>query len=255
MVIKKIVSFFTRREAALRKSSKTILAEALTDAGLVRTNNEDSYLYLPEYQTWAVADGMGGYEGGEIASAVAITELKTAVASGQNLIEAIQSAHRAIEQVVAEGLGSTGMGSTIVAMRILDDHYQIAWVGDSRAYLYQNNLRCLSKDHSYVQLMLDQGLITEEEAENHPHKNTITQALGGTGKAITVDITEGQLHTGDIFLLCSDGLSGKVTVHDIESVLADKAISLTEKANQLIKLALRAGGEDNITLVLLEICS
>lgn len=252
MIIKKIVSLFSTKKTS-QQFPKIVLTEALSDAGLVRTNNEDSYFCLPQYHVWAVADGMGGYEGGEIASAIAITSLKTGITSGKSLTEAIQSGHRAIEQAAVDGLGSKGMGSTIVALQILHDHYQIAWVGDSRAYLFHKKLRCLSKDHSYVQLMLDQGLISEEEAENHPHRNTITQALGGTDKTITVDTIDGQLQTGDIFLLCSDGLSGKVSSREMELILSNPALLLNEKANLLTRKALDAGGDDNITLILLEV--
>lgn len=253
MVFKKIAALFAHLKDQKQQSSYTIRAEALTDKGLARENNEDSYLCLPEYQLWAVADGMGGHEGGEIASAIAISSLKTAVASGKDLIAAIQYSHHAIEQAAIDGLGSKGMGSTIVAMQLMHDCYQIAWVGDSRAYLYHSELRCLSKDHSYVQLMLDQGLITNEDAESHPYKNTITQALGGLGKPVKVDTITGKLRQGDVFLLCSDGLSGKVSANKIEETLDDHATTLAEKANHLINKALEAGGEDNITLILLEV--
>ncbi|MDT8364029.1 MAG: protein phosphatase 2C domain-containing protein [Nitrosomonas sp.] len=233
-------------------STSIIKAEALTHTGLVRANNEDSYLYLPEYQLWAVADGMGGHEGGEVASAIAISNLKTAIASGQNLIAAIQYSHHAIRQAAMDGLGSTGMGSTIVVIQVKKDAYQIAWVGDSRAYLYRSELECLTKDHSYIQLMLDQGLISDDDMENHPYKNAITQALGGADKPITVDMTEGTLQNGDIFLLCSDGLSGKVSAHNIALVLSSHTATLSEKADCLVQKALEAGGDDNITLILLE---
>lgn len=259
LIFKKIASLFSTAEASASNQAIAVSAEAITDTGLVRGNNEDSYLLLPEYRLWAVADGMGGYDGGEIASAIAISALKSAIASAQNLTDAIQASHRAIEQAARDGLGSKGMGSTIVAVQIEGDHYQIGWVGDSRAYLYRENcnetdpcsLCCLTKDHSYVQLLLDQGLISAHEAENHPQKNVITQALGGIGKSITVDCVEGKWHTGDIFLLCSDGLSAKVSAENMESILGNRSISLADKAGQLLKEALAAGGDDNITFILL----
>lgn len=250
-----MASLILRAKDQSHGSAHVISVEALTHTGLVRANNEDSYLYLPEYQFWAVADGMGGYEGGEIASAIAINSLKTAIASGQDLISAIQYSHHAIEQAARDGLGSIEMGSTIVAIQVQNESYRIAWVGDSRAYLYRSVLKCLSKDHSYIQLMLDQGLVSDKDIENHPYKNMITQALGGIGKSITVDMVEGRLQRGDIFLLCSDGLSGKVSAHHIESVLGRHAETLSEKANCLVQQALDAGGDDNITLILLEVCT
>jgi len=286
LIFKKIVSLFFTAEASASKQAIAVSAEAITDTGLVRDNNEDSYLFLPEHHLWAVADGMGGYDGGEIASAIAISSLKSAIASEQNLTDAIQASHRAIEQAARDGLGSKGMGSTIVAIQIESEHYQIGWVGDSRAYLYRENceetlveptsgkqrsgylnetggemstaqlsdprsLRCLTKDHSYVQLLLDQGLISESEAENHPQKNVITQALGGIGQSITVDCVKGKWYTGDIFLLCSDGLSAKVSAENMEGILGSRSISLADKADQLLKEALAAGGDDNITFILL----
>lgn len=250
-----MVSLLSRSKDKCHESVNVIRAKALTHTGLVRVNNEDSYLDLPEYQLWAVADGMGGYEGGEIASAIAVSSLKAAIVSGQDLIAAIQYSHHAIEQAAMDGLGSTKMGTTIVAMQVKNDDYRIAWVGDSRAYLYRSELKCLSKDHSYIQLMLDQGLISNDDVENHPYKHAITQALGGIGKSITVDTIEGKLQEGDIFLLCSDGLSGKISTHYIEQALSSHAKTLSEKINCLINGALAAGGDDNITLILLEVCA
>ena len=111
----------------------------------------------------------------------------------------------------------------------------------------------LTKDHSYIQLMLDQGLISQNEIENHPYRNTITQALGGTGTEIKVDTVTGEIHQGDIYLLCSDGLTGEVSDFDIEHTLGNKKMTLNQKGEQLISQALAAGGKDNITLILVEI--
>lgn len=274
LIVKKIKSLFSTQQTLPRVNTFAINVEAVSDVGLVRDNNEDSYLSLPEHYLWAIADGMGGYDGGEIASAIALNSLKSAITSGLNLSDAIQVAHRSIEQAACEGLGSKGMGSTIVVIQIEHDHYQIGWVGDSRAYLYRENcektlvestsektnipqfsglrsLRCLTKDHSYVQCLLDQGLISESEVENHPQKNVITQALGGVGQTISVSCINGKLHTGDIFLLCSDGLSGKVSAKNMEVVLANKSTSLATKSSELLQQALTAGGDDNITFILL----
>lgn len=230
-----------------------IYSTAVSNIGLARKYNEDSYLSLPEYNLWAVADGMGGYEGGEIASAIAIKSLKTAVVSGKDLVSAIQDCHQAIEQAALAGLGGKEMGTTIVVLQIKDDCYEIAWVGDSRAYLCRSKLICLSKDHSYVQLMLDKGLITDKDLENHSYKNVITQALGGVDKTVKVDTVAGKYQQGDIFLLCSDGLSEKVSAKIIEETLSMHTRSLDIKANYLVDKALAAGGEDNITLIIVEV--
>lgn len=235
------------------KPSKNIQSSALLDIGLHRKNNEDSYLSLPDEQLWAVADGMGGHEGGDVASAIAITTLKNSIVRGESLVSAIELSHKAIEKAGDDGVGHQGMGSTIVALQIKDNHYQIAWVGDSRAYLYRSQLKCLSKDHSYIQLMLDQGLITEADAVDHPYRHTITQALGGIAKTIDVAVVEGELQQGDIFLLCSDGLSGEVSLQSMEKILADKNKPFTTKAPILVEQALNNGGNDNIAVVLVEI--
>jgi protein phosphatase len=231
----------------------TINSSALTNIGLVRENNEDSYLNLPEYKLWAVADGMGGHEGGEIASAIAISYLKKAIVKGENLVTAIEQSHHEIVQAEVDGLGVKNIGSTIIALQIQDSQYQIAWVGDSRAYHYRTSLKCLSKDHSYIQLMLDQGLINEADIENNPYKNVITQALGGLGSTIKVDTVKGEVIQGDFFLICSDGLSGEVSDQEIEQIIKNQTTNVTDKANKLIDAALALGGKDNITLILIEI--
>ncbi len=231
----------------------TIKISSLTNIGLVRENNEDSYLDLPEYKLWAVADGMGGHEGGEIASAIAISYLKKAMVKGEDLVTAIEQSHHEIVQAGADGLGSKNMGSTIIALQFQDTQFQIAWVGDCRAYHFRTTLKCLSKDHSYIQLMLDQGLINEADIENHPYKNVITQALGGLGSTIKVDTVTGEVIQGDFFLICSDGLSGEVSDQEIEKIIKNQTTDVTDKANKLIDAALSLGGKDNITLILIEI--
>ena len=254
MEFKSVVKLFSNWIEGLRSSPAIkIDSAALTDIGLVRENNEDSFLSLPEYNLWAVADGMGGCESGEVASAIAIKHLKDAIVAGEDLISAIENSHQAINQAVIDGIGAKGMGATIVALRIQGDQYQIAWVGDSRCYLYREHLKQLSKDHSYIQLMLDRGLIKESEIENHPYNNAITQALGGTGETITVDSVTGTVRENDLFLLCSDGLSGEISDDGIEKILFRQDESLLTKAQQLINQALKAGGKDNIALILIAI--
>lgn len=253
MPINKAITLFSNIQKKLLPQAININSSALTDTGLVRNNNEDSYLNLPEYQIWAVLDGMGGHEGGEIASAIAVYHLKKAAVSGQNLTTAIQNAHLAIIQAAIDGLGTKDMGSTIVVLKIQNKQYQISWVGDSRAYLYRSKLDCISKDHSYIQLMLDQGLISDNDIENHPYKHALIQALGGIGTTIKVDTVRGTIQKGDIFLLCSDGLSGEVPDSVIEQTVNNQTICLAEKSKHLVDKALSTGGGDNISLVLIEI--
>lgn len=224
---------------------------SLSHQGLVRSTNEDSFLLLPQFGTWAIADGMGGHNCGEIASSIAITTLHDSIATGQSLVLGIENAHRAIQEQAQNDENNKGMGTTIVAMQIIADGYQIAWVGDSRAYLWRSGLRQLTKDHTFVQTILDQGLIDQETAKLHPYKNVITQALGSFDiEALQVDVTKGTFQHNDTFLLCSDGLSSEISDSTIESILASEK-KIDEKAELLMREALSNGGNDNVTLILL----
>ncbi len=250
-MFKKTITFLVKQIGQLLPHrTEKINSRALIHMGLVRQNNEDSYLSLPAHQLWAVADGMGGCESGEIASAIALNCLKNAIVAGDSLAVAVEQCHHAVQQAATDGYGGAGMGTTIVALQILNNQYQIAWVGDSRAYLYRSKLKCISKDHSYIQEMLDLGLMTEDEINDHPYKNVITQALGGIGKNIKVDVMTGELQKGDIFLLCSDGLSGEVAAASIEQTVSSRNKTLEQKTMQLVDQALKAGGLDNIAVVL-----
>jgi protein phosphatase len=221
--------------------------------GLARGNNEDSFLLLPQYGLWAVADGMGGHNCGEVASAIAIATLRQDIGKGASLVAAIQNSHKAIQTEAAKDPLLNGMGSTVVAVKIAAGRFQAAWVGDSRAYLWRSKLQRLTKDHSVVQMMLDQGLIDEREALAHPYKSVITQALGvADSDSVMVDTVENSIEKGDILLLCSDGLNSEVPDAQIEAILASDA-DLEQKTQQLVAAALANGGNDNITVILLAI--
>ena len=224
-----------------------------THTGLVRELNEDSHLALPKLGLWVVADGMGGHEAGEVASGITILEIARSVEQGMPLAEAIESAHRAIQTAALQGEGAANMGSTVVAAKLNGLLYEIAWVGDSRAYLWNGTLHQLTTDHSYVQLLLNAGLITEREIPGHPSRNIISQALGvgGPDKAnIKVDLVSGELGESDTLLLCSDGLSGEVTDDGITTILSE-TIGNQGRVDRLIAAALEAGGKDNITVIVL----
>jgi protein phosphatase len=224
-----------------------------THIGLVRELNEDCHLALPEFGLWVIADGMGGYEAGEVASGIAISEIAHAVEQGKSLVDAIETAHRAIRTAAQQGKGAVDMGSTIVAAQLDGWHYDIAWVGDSRAYCWNGTLHRLTIDHSYVQLLLNAGLITESEVSKHPSRHIISQALGAGGvdnTHIKVDLVSGELCEGDTLLLCSDGLSGAVSDEDIATILL-KNTDNQARVDSLITAALTAGGIDNITVIVL----
>jgi protein phosphatase len=224
-----------------------------THTGLVRELNEDSHLALPKPGLWVIADGMGGHQAGEVASGITIREIARSIEQGIPLAEAIEAAHRAIQAAALQGEGAADMGSTVVAAKLDGLRYEIAWVGDSRAYLWNGSLHQLTTDHSYVQLLLKAGLIAKSEIAEHPSRNIISQALGvgGSDKAnIKVDLVSGELGESDTLLLCSDGLSGEVTDEGIAAILSETTGNQA-KLNRLIAAAIEAGGKDNITVIVL----
>jgi len=228
---------------------------AATNAGLKRENNEDTYLSLPERGLWLVADGMGGHEAGEVASAIVRETLLDR--DYQSLTQAIQASHKAVLQAAARGKGAPGMGSTIVALRSTEQEYEIAWVGDSRAYLWTHTddggrLERLTTDHSYVQMLLASGAIGADEVDDHPDKNIITQCLGSYElNQVEVDSIHGQWQQDQWILLCSDGLTDELDDRALTRLLYSSA-NPRVAVQRLMREALRAGGRDNITLQLVQ---
>lgn len=222
-----------------------------TDTGRIRSHNEDCFRTEPELRLWLVADGMGGHQGGEVASAIAGNVIVDSVGSGQALNVSIEAAHNAILEAVRAGEGPSGMGTTVVALQINDHEYEIAWVGDCRAYLWNGkDLRQLTKDHSYVQHLVDHGVIPAAEADHHGHQNFIMQALGAAETdGIKVDTIRDMMCRGEQILLCSDGLTKEVGDADIADTLSS-GLGEQETINLLIQKALKNGGSDNITAVL-----
>ncbi|MGE0209871.1 MAG: PP2C family serine/threonine-protein phosphatase, partial [Lysobacteraceae bacterium] len=176
----------------------------LTHVGLRREHNEDTYYGDAQLGLWLVADGMGGHEFGEVASALARDTIVGEVRAGHNLADAIRAADQEIIRQSRRRSETLPMGTTVVAAQLRGARFEIAWVGDSRIYLWDNTLHQLSQDHSYVQELIDQGAITPEQARSHPHRNVITQALGVTDpQALKVEILQGELRPGMQLLLCS----------------------------------------------------
>lgn len=224
-----------------------------THTGWVRELNEDSHLALPQLGLWVIADGIGGHQAGEVASGITIREIARSIEQGMSLADAIETAHRTIQTAALHGEGAANMGSTVVAAKLEGLRYEIAWVGDSRAYLWDGSLHQLTTDHSYVQQLLKAGLISAGDIPNHPARNIITQALGvgGIDKAnIKVDLVSGELKENDTLLLCSDGLSGEVSDDNIASILAEITDSQV-RVDRLIAAALEAGGKDNVTVLVI----
>lgn len=229
---------------------------AATDVGLQRNNNEDSFLSCPELGLWVVADGMGGHAAGEVASAIVSDTIKNQVSQGVKLDEAIQISHKEVLNAAANGHGSQGMGSTVVALTSDGQNYQISWVGDSRAYLWspqsEKKFVQITTDHSYVQMLFQTGAINEDELDTHPEKNIITQCLGSIElDSVTVDSVEGEWKKGDWIILCSDGLSDAVPDVQIAEVLSNSN-NIKNATDDLISISLARGGKDNITVSVIQ---
>lgn len=228
---------------------------ALTDIGRVRSVNQDCFYQPRPGETFAVvADGMGGHKAGEVASTMAVEEfvrwLKCAPAPDQGTLEyAVTEANRAVYQASKARSDREGMGTTLTALWQDGERIYLAHVGDSRAYRLRGGmLEQMSRDHSLVNSLLEQGLITAEEARVHPQRNYITRALG-THAAVDVDISCFESKKGDVWLLCSDGLSNYYEASELRDVLSGSG-DWKGKAARLLRGALERGGSDNITLLI-----
>jgi protein phosphatase len=223
-----------------------------TDPGRKRRRNEDAFVLEPPL--FAVADGMGGAQAGEVASrlaAAAFREFHEAddLAPDDRLRALVQEANRRIYDRARADTGATGMGTTLTAALLEDGDVTIGHVGDSRAYrLRDGQLEQLTEDHSLVADLMRSGRLTPEEAETHPQRSVITRALG-TDPEVDVDTMTVEASPGDVFLLCSDGLTTMVADEDILELVA-RAGSLEDAARALVKAANKGGGEDNVTVVL-----
>ena len=230
----------------------------LSDAGKVRQNNEDSLLVGEGRDTslFVVADGIGGFEAGEVASSIAVETLRD-LEPGDSFNDTIQEANRRILAAARGDDKFSGMGTTVVAIRFIGTEEQpaaeIAHVGDSRAYLLRNGeLRPLTEDHSLVAELVRSGDLTRAQAAEHPQKNLITRALGADD-SIEVDTTRLPVEVGDRVLLCSDGLTDMVPEDRISEVLSEPSKDPEAPVRKLLSEALEAGGTDNITLVLVDV--
>lgn len=226
---------------------------AMTDIGKRREINEDSVMAIPPL--FAVADGLGGHNAGEVASALAVETLREHAprkADLAALIRAVEAANKAVILAAEEGIGRSGMGCTMTAAMIDEHRAVIAQVGDSRAYLLrEGHLSQLTQDHSVVSSLVRAGHITPEEARSHPQRSVITRALG-SDENLVVDGYQLSLLRGDRLLLCSDGLTGMIDdAHIAEIMMQD--VSTTEVTTTLIQEANYAGGADNISVVVIDI--
>lgn len=229
-----------------------------TSIGRVRTANEDAFgnWLTPNGHLFVVCDGMGGHIGGAIASQAAASAIYQTMASqkfpsGPIALEyCLQEANRKLRQMIAANPSLHGMGTTAVAVLLQGDAAYFAHIGDSRLYLFrQNNLRRLTRDHSYVQSLVDQGHITEVEAEKHPRRNEIYRALGIDEEVEpAAPAAPIMLQPGDRLMLCTDGLNGMIGDKGIASVMSTRGLSVQQQAEKLVTLADEAGGHDNTTV-------
>jgi serine/threonine protein phosphatase PrpC len=234
---------------------------ARTDVGVVRSGNEDNYMMLSDRGIFIVADGMGGHAAGEVASEMAVRLTSREIGSvrgmsekdaGDRIRAAIQAANDAIfERTLAEH-DKRGMGTTVTVLVLMRGRYIIGQVGDSRAYLLRNGvLTQLTKDHSYVQEQVDAGLLTPEQARIHPYSNVITRCVGA-GVDVAPDLYFGSLHTGDVVLVASDGLTGMLEDEQLLKILKSDG-GPQAWVDRMISEANRRGGLDNITAIVVRI--
>lgn len=228
-------------------------AAGLTDTGLTRTSNEDALLVEPPL--YAVADGMGGHRAGEIASRVALEELMVNAPrrlDAKALGRAVRAANRAVLAAADKSRTRTGMGTTLTAAMVDGTRLAVAHVGDSRAYLlHDGQMERLTEDHSMVADLLRQGTISEDEARFHPQRSVITRALGSDANMVA-DTLEIDAEIGDRLILCTDGLTGMLSDQFISEILQAEA-SPESAARTLVDAANRAGGFDNISVVVVDV--
>jgi protein phosphatase len=223
---------------------------AATDIGQVREGNEDSYLVVEPL--YAVADGMGGHRGGEVASSLALETVQGMFERREgSLAEQVAEANRAVFDRSQNDRKVSGMGTTLTAAQVDGNRVHLVHVGDSRAYLLRGGeLTQVTEDHTLVHRMVMEGEISEEEAETHPHRSILTRALG-VDQNIQVDEGDLEVAPGDRLLLCTDGLTGMVPEGQIREILLE-SLDPQEAVDKLVKVANRAGGIDNITALILD---
>jgi protein phosphatase len=264
-----------REFGSISKAMMTATAAALTSTGRVRSSNEDAFGYRAEHGIYVVCDGMGGAAGGEIASHMTVDTVlgrmtgEDGTASGQNagqasgrkpgrerLHEAIAEANQAVLERSERDAGLYGMGTTLVALLLGADAGSgpalIAHAGDSRCYLYRGGkLSRMTHDHSLVDEQMRLGTMTPEEAERSPFRSVITRAIG-TQKSVTEDQVEMEVEAGDVFLLCTDGLTREVNDALMAEILS-AGLDLEAAAKSLVDAANEAGGRDNVTALLVRV--
>jgi protein phosphatase len=227
---------------------------AASDVGKVRSHNEDAYLVNPDSGVWAVADGMGGHEGGRLASATVVSALRKIAgpAPVEDLLEQCHEqlgiANRQLLDVASEKRGMI-IGTTVAAVLAHDADYACVWSGDSRVYLIRGEtITQLSRDHTEVAELVAEGVLSEEEAQTWPRRNVVTRAIG-VHPEVEIEITQGNLEKGDIFIICSDGLT--THVNDAEILALVRGNGAQSACDALVAQTIERGAIDNVTVVMM----
>lgn len=245
-----------RAEAEVRTVGR-FASSAITDAGSVRGHNEDSYISCPDIGLWAVADGVGGHEAGDVASRMATESLRD-VPAGLNATQLLTEVrmrlaivHQELRAAAAQRGTNVVMATTIVVLLARGHHFACLWAGDSRVYLLRGGeITQLTRDHSLVQELVDSKAITQEQANNHPRSNVITRAVGAGDATLALDKYSARLRSGDRFLLCSDGLWKTLAPDELARLLTAADPS---PADRLLQAALERRADDNVTAVTVEV--
>jgi protein phosphatase/serine/threonine-protein phosphatase Stp1 len=233
-------------------------ARAVTHPGTVRRHNEDMYVDRPDIGLWAVADGAGGHDAGEVASemiAGALRAIPAALTTEDTVTQVrrrMSETHTALQVRAAQTGDGAIIASTVVVLVIGQDRFSVLWAGDSRAYLLSAGaFRRLTRDHSLVQELVDAGHLDERQAERHPRANIITRAVGASNETLDLDLVTGPVMAGDRFLLCTDGLSKAVNDAALAAILGAEPPDIA--AARLLEAALAQRARDNVTAVVLEV--
>jgi len=233
-------------------------SSSLTDKGNVRQYNEDSYLAKDENHLWTVADGMGGHEAGDVASQLIITmldkiDMPTELSRYVDLVDdTLTDVNKQLRTLSREQYNNHTIGSTVVSMVATDRHIAYLWAGDSRVYRIRNkHITQLTRDHSEVQNMVDQGLLLAEEAEAHPAANVITRAMGAAD-SLFLSVGVEETLKDDIYILCSDGLYRDITDQELLSITLRGHLDTNTICDDLMQVALSREAKDNITVIVLK---
>lgn len=236
---------------------------SVTDIGLKRAVNQD-YVFCEENtignlpNLFIVADGMGGHNAGDMASRICVETIRDSVMNSilktpvSILGEAVETAHNAIKDTAAHNPDYEGMGTTLVAASIIDNNLYVVNIGDSRLYRLRDSLNQITEDHSLVEEMVKSGELAKENVRSHPNKNIITRALG-IGDKVKPDYFEVRLDSGDIVLMCSDGLTNMLEDTEMEYIIKSERDNLEIAGTNLLNRANDSGGKDNITILLVRV--